>query len=277
MCAVMGPSGSGKTTLVKSLISATGFHVDIDLNKINLSGNAHFAGKNRIGYVPQHSDYLLKFLTTSESILYAASLRLPWYVSKQTKENKVNALLDELCLVDVRNTRVSDLSGGQRKRLSIAMEMVIDSDLLILDEPTSGLDSKTADTILELLKSIASRGRAVLCTIHAPSARSLCEQIDTVLLLSSTGDRLHFGSVSLDLLESLQMPCPKTFSLPEWLLEIASDERMSKQLLLKTTEFQGKGDTEQDSSSSETNETLFVVDNQINPRTTFTKKASARS
>ena len=58
------------------------------------------------------------------------------------------------------------------------------------------------------------------------------------------------------------MPCPKTFSLPEWLLEIASDERMSKQLLLKTTEFQGKGDTEQDSSSSETNETLFVVDNQ---------------
>ncbi|CAL6378698.1 unnamed protein product [Bathycoccus prasinos] len=262
VCAVMGPSGSGKTTLVKSLISATGFHVDIDLNKINLSGNAHFAGKNRIGYVPQHSDYLLKFLTTSESILYAASLRLPWYVSKQTKENKVNALLDELCLVDVRNTRVSDLSGGQRKRLSIAMEMVIDSDLLILDEPTSGLDSKTADTILELLKSIASRGRAVLCTIHAPSARSLCEQIDTVLLLSSTGDRLHFGSVSLDLLESLQMPCPKTFSLPEWLLEIASDERMSKQLLLKTTEFQGKGDTEQDSSSSETNETLFVVDNQ---------------
>jgi ATP-binding cassette subfamily G (WHITE) protein 2 (PDR) len=102
---------------------------------------------------------------------------------------------------------------------------------------------------LELLKSIASRGRAVLCTIHAPSARSLCEQIDTVLLLSSTGDRLHFGSVSLDLLESLQMPCPKTFSLPEWLLEIASDERMSKQLLLKTTEFQEKGDTEQDSSS----------------------------
>lgn len=262
VCAVMGPSGSGKTTLVKSLISASGFHVDIDLNKINLSGNAHFAGKNRIGYVPQHSDYLLKFLTTSESILYAASLRLPWYVSKQTKENKVNALLDELCLVDVRNTRVSDLSGGQRKRLSIAMEMVIESDLLILDEPTSGLDSKTADTILELLKSIASRGRAVLCTIHAPSARSLCEQIDTVLLLSSTGDRLHFGSVSLDLLESLQMPCPKTFSLPEWLLEIASDERMSKKLLLKTTEFEEKGDTEQDSSSSETNETLFVVDNQ---------------
>ena len=85
VCAVMGPSGSGKTTLVKSLISASGFHVDIDLNKINLSGNAHFAGKNRIGYVPQHSDYLLKFLTTSESILYAASLRLPWYVSKQTK------------------------------------------------------------------------------------------------------------------------------------------------------------------------------------------------
>ncbi|CAL6374576.1 unnamed protein product [Bathycoccus prasinos] len=275
VCAVMGPSGSGKTTLVKSLISATGFHVDIDLNKINLSGNAHFAGKNRIGYVPQHSDYLLKFLTTSESILYAASLRLPWYVSKQTKENKVNALLDELCLVDVRNTRVSDLSGGQRKRLSIAMEMVIDSDLLILDEPTSGLDSKTADTILELLKSIASRGRAVLCTIHAPSARSLCEQIDTVLLLSSTGDRLHFGSVSLDLLESLQMPCPKTFSLPEWLLEIASDERMSKQLLLKTTEFQGKGDTEQDSSSSETNETLFVVDNQSSHD--FYEKSGERS
>ena len=58
------------------------------------------------------------------------------------------------------------------------------------------------------------------------------------------------------------MPCPKTFSLPEWLLEIASDERMSKKLLLKTTEFEEKGDTEQDSSSSETNETLFVVDNQ---------------
>jgi len=102
VCAVMGPSGCGKTTLVKSLISASVFHVDIDLNKVNLSGNAHFTGKNRIGYVPQHSDYLLKFLTTSESILYAASLRLPWYVSKQTKENKVNALLDELCLVVVR-------------------------------------------------------------------------------------------------------------------------------------------------------------------------------
>jgi len=264
VCAVMGPSGSGKTTLVKSLISASGFHVDIDLNKINLSGNAHFAGKNRIGYVPQHSDYLLKFLTTRESILYSACLRLPWYVSKQTKENKVNALLDELHLIDVRDTRVSDLSGGQRKRLSIAMEMVIDSDLIILDEPTSGLDSKTADTILVLLKSIASRGRAVLCTIHAPSARSLIEQIDTVLLLSSTGDRLFFGSVSLDLFDSVQMPCPKTFSLPEWCLEVASDEKMSQNFLLKSANLPLKEeDEEEESSSSESNATAVVVmDNQ---------------
>ena len=264
VCAIMGPSGSGKTTLVKSIISASGFHVDIDLNKISLSGYAHFAGKNRIGYVPQHSDYLLKFLTTRESILYSACLRLPWYVSKQTKENKVNALLDELHLIDVRDTRVSDLSGGQRKRLSIAMEMVIDSDLIILDEPTSGLDSKTADTILVLLKSIASRGRGVLCTIHAPSARSLIEQIDTVLLLSSTGDRLFFGSVSLDLFDSVQMPCPKTFSLPEWCLEVASDEKMSKNFLLKSANLPLKEeDEEEESSSSESNAIAVVVmDNQ---------------
>jgi ABC-type multidrug transport system ATPase subunit len=251
VCAIMGPSGSGKTTLVKAIISASGFHIDID-KKITTSGNAHFSGNNRIGYVPQHSDYLLKYLTTSESILYAASLRLPWYVSKQTKVNKVNALLDELSLAEVQNTRVTDLSGGERKRLSIAMEMVVESDLLILDEPTSGLDSKTGDMILKVLKSIATRGRGILCTVHSPSARSLCEQIDTVLLLSSTGNRLYFGSVSLNLFEAVQMPCPKTFSLPEWLLEVASAEKMSEHFLRKTTEFK----------ESETTETDVIAGNQ---------------
>ena len=243
--AILGPSGCGKTTLIKTLISRAGFNVDLDVKKMNISGSQEFEGKN-IGYVSQYSNNLLEYLTTTESIYYAAALRLPWYVPRATKEAKVQALLQELSLTEESNTRVGDLSGGQRRRLTIAMELVIDSDILFLDEPTSGLDTRTADTILVLLKEISRGGRAVCLSIHAPSAKSFAT-LDSVLLLSATGKCLFFEQKNsvLNLIERAELFCPSDFSVAEWCLEIAGDSIKSSQLLLSQQKFSDTNNIEQ--------------------------------
>lgn len=124
-------------------------------------------------------------------------MRLPSSVSEETKLARVDALIAELGLVDCADTRIGNdlrrgISGGQKKRVSIAVELIGDPDVLLLDEPTSGLDSFTAANVMETLRALASNNRVVLTTIHQP--RSKVFHLFDRLLLLADGDMVYFGT-----------------------------------------------------------------------------------
>lgn len=198
MLAMLGPSGSGKTTLLTAL---GGRHSSRALLSGKITYNGHpFSGniKRRTGFVTQH-DVLYPHLTVSETLWYTALLRLPRSLTAGEKRAQTEAVTRELGLTKVAHAMVGGvrgvrgLSGGERKRVSIGLEMLVDPSLLLLDEPTSGLDSTTAARIVGTLRRMAADGgRTVVVTIHQPSSR-LYHMFDKVLLLSADGCPIYYG------------------------------------------------------------------------------------
>ncbi len=186
---VVGPSGSGKSTLVNAL---TGF-------RPATAGSVFFAGRDlyaeyehirqRIGYVPQ-DDVLHMELTVGQTVDFAAELRFPTDVTKADREARVAEVLDELGLNERRDVRVGSLSGGQRKRVSVALELLTRPSLLILDEPTSGLDPGYERSLMELLADLARAGRTVIVVTHSVQSLHLC---DRILCLAPGGRMGWFG------------------------------------------------------------------------------------
>ncbi|CAG0900896.1 unnamed protein product [Darwinula stevensoni] len=143
-----------------------------------------------------------------ESMLVAANLKLPSSKSFKEKHNAVVQILQHLSMQGCAETKASCLSGGERKRLCIALELIADPPILFLDEPTSGLDSSTCQQCVNLLSMLAREGRTVICTIHHPSAKIL-EKFDHMILLAE-GRSLYHGTVSslLPFLRQLGLHCP---------------------------------------------------------------------
>ncbi|KAK8597369.1 hypothetical protein V6N13_001981 [Hibiscus sabdariffa] len=170
--ALMGPSGGGKTTLLNLLSGRVKFHSGtITYNNQPYSNSL----KWRIGFVLQ-DDVAFPHLTVKETLTYAALLRLPNTLTMQQKKERATSVISELGLVRCQNTVIGGtffrgISGGERKRVCIANEILLNPSLLLLDEPTSGLDSTTALHIVQMLRSIARSGRTVVTTIHQPSSR----------------------------------------------------------------------------------------------------------
>lgn len=189
LLAVIGPSGAGKSTLLKALTGsqpATSGQVvyeDQDLYQ-NYQGLCR-----RIGVVPQ-DDLVHRQLTVRQALSYAAALRLPRDYSAQQREAEVNRVLADLDLVEHSGTVVSRLSGGQRKRVSVALELLTQPSLLLLDEPTSGLDPHLDRSVMRLLRDQADRGRVVVVITHSVANLSMC---DRVLLLTPGGRTAYFG------------------------------------------------------------------------------------
>ncbi|XP_027365607.1 ABC transporter G family member 21-like [Abrus precatorius] len=187
LTAMLGPSGSGKTTLLTALAGRLAGKVS---GTITYNGHSDPTFmKRRIGFVSQ-DDVLYPHLTVLETLTYAALLRLPKSLSKEEKKEHAEMVIMELGLTRCRNSPVGGcmalfrgISGGERKRVSIGQEMLINPSLLFVDEPTSGLDSTTAQLIVSVLRGLARAGRTVVTTIHQPSSR-LYRMFDKVVVLS---------------------------------------------------------------------------------------------
>ncbi|KAL7619738.1 hypothetical protein AAE478_010280 [Parahypoxylon ruwenzoriense] len=228
---IMGPSGSGKTSLLNAM--ALRLHSTIG-TRYNPSGKLTFNGaipsdsviRSVVSYVCQDDDALLPSLTVRETLRFAAGLRLPKWMNKLEKYQRAEEVLIKMGLKDcadnlVGNDLVKGISGGEKRRVSIAVQILTDPRVLLLDEPTSGLDAFTANSILEVLQGLAKEGRTLILTIH--QARSdIFKHFGNVLLLARGGSPAYAGSAKgmLPYFNSLGYQCPQHTNPADYALDL---------------------------------------------------------
>ena len=183
--ALMGPSGSGKTSLLTVI---AGF---VDQSHVSgnllVNGERTQVGKRLVGIVFQ-DDMMLPALTAFETVKFAADLRMPRRCSDAERTEACDAILNELGLAHVRDQLVGGaarrgVSGGERKRLAVGVELVTRPALLLMDEPTSGLDAAAALSLMRTLRTLASRGQTVVAAIHQPRT-TVFDSFDHLVLMS---------------------------------------------------------------------------------------------
>ncbi|PIA50432.1 hypothetical protein AQUCO_01300877v1 [Aquilegia coerulea] len=222
--AMLGPSGSGKTTLLTALGGRLNGKVS---GKITYNGQPFSSTvKKQIGFVAQN-DVLYPHLTVTETLVFTALLRLPDTLTRDEKVEHAEHVIHELGLNGCRNSMIGGplfrgISGGEKKRVSIGQEMLVNPSLLLLDEPTSGLDSTTAQRILTTIKRLAGGGRTVVITIHQPSSR-LYHMFDKVVLISE-GCPIYHGpaSTALDYFCSIGFSSSVSVNPADLLLDLAN-------------------------------------------------------
>ncbi|MDN5857580.1 MAG: ATP-binding cassette domain-containing protein [Pseudonocardia sp.] len=189
MLAVIGPSGAGKSTLLRALTGQR----PADLGRVRYDGRDLYANydelRQRIGLVPQ-DDILHPQLTVERALAYAARLRFPGESTPAERARRIAEVLAELDLTTQAAQRISSLSGGQRKRVSVALELLTKPSLLFLDEPTSGLDPGLDKAVMEQLRDLARGGRTVAVVTHSVANLDVC---DRVLVLARGGRIAYFG------------------------------------------------------------------------------------
>lgn len=186
---VIGPSGAGKSTLLGAV---TGLRPATE-GTVRYDGRDLYTDyeelRHRIGLVPQE-DILHHQLPTRRALLYAAELRFPGDTRPEEREQRVDEVLEELGLTRHADTRIDQLSGGQRKRVSVALELLTKPSLLFLDEPTSGLDPGLDKTVMEMLSELAHDGRTVIVVTHSVANLEAC---DRLLVLVPGGRLAYYG------------------------------------------------------------------------------------
>lgn len=192
---LMGPSGSGKTTLLMSLIGYLKPNYGRTLINGDDLGLNYDRYRGAIGYVPQ-DDIIHHQLTVYEALYYTAKLRLPPDTSDEEIERRIMQVLVDLEIEQTRGLRIGTpeqkgISGGQRKRVNLALELLTEPSLLCLDEPTSGLASEDALNVMRLLRKLADGGRTILLTVHQPAPQAY-RLLDNVLYLAE-GEQVYYG------------------------------------------------------------------------------------
>ncbi|KAK6937179.1 ABC transporter-like, ATP-binding domain [Dillenia turbinata] len=210
--AIMGPSGSGKSTLLDSLAGRLAGNV-VMTGQVLLNGQKRCTPVHGpVAYVTQEN-VLLGTLTVKETIIFSAKLRLPSNMSKEEINDIVEATIAEMGLQDCKdrligNWHLRGISGGEKKRLCIALEILTRPCMLFLDEPTSGLDTASAFFIVRALRNIAQDGRTVIASIHQPSSEVFALFDDLCLL--SGGQNVYFGDArkAIEFFAEAGFPCP---------------------------------------------------------------------
>ncbi|KAK4754744.1 hypothetical protein SAY87_008501 [Trapa incisa] len=196
LTALMGVSGAGKTTLL-DILSGRKNNGYVD-GRITISGHKKDQETfTRISGYCEQNDIHSPFVTVYESLLYSARLRLSPEIDQKTRELFVDEVLGLVELTSLKDTlvgvtNISGLSLEQRKRLTIAVELVANPSIIFMDEPTSGLDAQAAAIVMRTVRSAADTGRTVVCTIHQPSLE-IFESFDEMLLLTQGGEEMYFG------------------------------------------------------------------------------------
>jgi len=170
LCALLGPSGAGKSTLMKAILGVR----SASAGRVQL-GDQAVSDAGPVGYVPQ-DDALHRVLTVEKALDYSARLRLP-ALSAAKRHARISTVLQRVDLASRRTVRVGRLSGGQRKRVSVAMELLTAPPVLILDEPTSGLDPGMEARTMDLFADLAQEGRIVIVSTHAMASIDRCHVV----------------------------------------------------------------------------------------------------
>jgi len=192
---IMGASGAGKSTLLNVLNGTdTPTQGEVKINGINIHKNPeHIDGV--IGYVPQ-DDLLLEDLSVFDNLYYAGRLCFS-HLSKEELTTLVDKTLTSIGLIHIKNLKVGSplekvISGGQRKRVNIALELLREPSVLFVDEPTSGLSSRDSENIMDLLKELSLNGKIVFVVIHQPSSQ-IFKMFDRLLILDTGGFQIYYG------------------------------------------------------------------------------------
>ena len=187
--AIVGGSGAGKSTLMDALNGLR----PAQQGKVLYNGQDYYQNlasfSTQLGYVPQE-DIIHRDLTVERALYYAAKLRLPSDTTEQQIKQRIDEVLNDVEMTFRRKTLVSNLSGGQRKRISIALELLADPNVFFLDEPTSGLDPGLDRKMMQLLRTLADRGRTIVLVTHATNNIKSC---DFVCFLCRGGRLAYFG------------------------------------------------------------------------------------
>lgn len=254
--AVMGASGAGKSTFLDILARKN--------KRGTVSGSILVNGrevkdgefKKVTGFVDQE-DTLMRTLTVYETVLYSALLRLPRDMSFEAKKFRTLETMNELGILGIKDSRIGDtgtrsISGGEKRRVSIACELVTSPSILFLDEPTSGLDAFNAFNVVESLVSLAKNyNRTVIFTIHQP--RSNIVALFDQLVLLAAGKMVYSGEFTKcqDYFTSIGYPCPAGFNIADYLIDLT---------MRASTELKSNSSLQPDASSSSS--TSNVVDEE---------------
>jgi len=227
--AIMGGSGSGKTTLLNYLARRMQRQMKMQEGASQLNGVEYSRShlKAISGYV-QQDDLLFGNLTVEETLQYSARLRLPSYVTSEERAMRIEDALTKLGLQHCRNTIIGDelkrgVSGGERKRVCVAVELLMSPNVLMLDEPTSGLDSASALSLCQTLKELAESGSCtVICTIHQPQTK-IFNLFDELIILNK-GHVLYQGPAGEVIAHYAQagFPCPSYTNPADHILDVVT-------------------------------------------------------
>jgi len=253
--AIMGSSGAGKTTLLNVLAGRAQGKIEGDI-LLNGHRREEAGTLEKFQVYVMQDDIMLASQTAEEMLLFSANLRLPRSFTPEQRATRVKDVLAELNIVKCKDTRVGapgvkrGVSGGERKRISVGTELVINPSLVFLDEPTSGLDSFTAEVVISTMRKLAQNGRTVICTIHQPNSQifALFDQ----LILMAKGQMTYFGPVAkaVDHFTNVGYPLPPLTNPADFYIKLIhieqavpeSEERVNKLIqAFKESDMAAKG------------------------------------